>query len=87
MARGWRSTRHPSGSNSSVASAQRRKFSVSGGTLPTARRPTTALPAHSRGGSVISKAVRAVMRLMTTPRSPGTAIDPQGPRRGPFVAH
>ena len=57
-----RSTQPPSGSNSTNASSQRRKFSVSGGTRSTTSRPTTALPAHSRGGKVNKAAVAGVRR-------------------------
>ena len=42
------------------ASTQRRKFSVTGGISSCARRPTTALPAHSSGGIVSSSAVPGV---------------------------
>jgi hypothetical protein len=39
------------------ATAQRKKFRVMGGTQALTKRPTTALPAHSSGGTVNSKAV------------------------------
>jgi hypothetical protein len=39
------------------ATDQRKKLSVIGGTSRVTMRPTTALPAHSKGGTVSSKAV------------------------------
>ena len=63
-----RSTQPPSGSNSTNASSQRRKFSVSGGTRSTTNRPTTALPAHSKGGSVNRAAVAGVRRAVVMGR-------------------
>jgi hypothetical protein len=39
------------------AMLQRKKFSVMGGTKSLIKRPTTALPAHSKGGTVSIKAV------------------------------
>jgi hypothetical protein len=44
------------------ARAQRRKFSVSGGTSGATMRPTTALPAHSTGATVSRAAVEKVRR-------------------------
>ena len=47
-----------SGSSTRQASTQRMKLSVMGGTTGPMSRPITALAAHSKGGSVISRAVR-----------------------------
>src|SRR5690606_1056122 len=57
-----RSTQPAMGSSMSSASAQRRKFRVNGGTTPCIMRPTTALPAHIRGGSISSTSVVGVRR-------------------------
>jgi hypothetical protein len=40
------------------ATAQRKKLSVMGGTKVLTNRPTTALPAQSKGGTVNIKAVK-----------------------------
>jgi hypothetical protein len=48
------------GSNSTKAKTQRKKFSVIGGISSCTKRPTMALPAHSRGGINKSAAVRGV---------------------------
>ena len=53
--------RQPSGSSSASASAQRPALSHSGGMLPIANRPTTALPAHSSGGTDSISAKRGVI--------------------------
>ena len=57
-----RSTQAASGSSSANPATQRSRLKVMGGISPTISRPTTALPAHSRGGRVSSRAVRAVRR-------------------------
>jgi hypothetical protein len=57
-----RSTRQANGSRIRKARAQRRKFSVSGGTSGATRRPTTALPAHNTGARVSRRAVEKVRR-------------------------
>src|SRR6185312_7541679 len=58
------------GSNNKSAMAQRRKFSVSGGTMPTTARPTTALPAHIAGGTSSSTTVPVVNRFFMTEPAP-----------------
>ena len=55
------------------ASAQRRKFSVTGGISPCAIRPTTALPAHSKGGIVSSSAVPGVSLCVMFATVPGAS--------------
>jgi hypothetical protein len=50
-------TQAAKGSKMNKATAQRKKLSVMGGTKLLTSRPTTALPAHNKGGTVSSKAV------------------------------
>jgi hypothetical protein len=51
-------TQAAKGNKMNKATAQRKKLSVMGGTKWLTSRPTTTLPAHSKGGTVSSKAVR-----------------------------
>jgi hypothetical protein len=51
-------TQAAKGSKMNKATAQRKKLSVTGGTKSLTKRPMTALPAHSKGGTVNNKAVR-----------------------------
>jgi hypothetical protein len=53
-------TQAAKGSKMNKATAQRKKLSVTGGTKSLTKRPMTALPAHNRGGTVSSKAVKGV---------------------------
>ena len=60
-----RSTGAASGSSRANAILQRNRLSVIGETIPVTKRPTTALPAHSNGGTVSKRAAgRVSLRCM-----------------------
>jgi hypothetical protein len=59
-----RNTQAARGSNSIKTTAQRSKLNVMGGTCVVINRPTTALPAHSKGGVDSNKAVLKLSRVV-----------------------